>query len=97
MIEEYIENLVKEPSDENKQKFLDFITEVEFSLLEDASTLVPKSPEFFEKRREAFAYRRECAKILLNRWVSEYGSTNGCPLTYADTLIIPFQQIKPPK
>lgn len=97
MIDELIETIVKDPTEKNKQNYLQFVNEIEYSLLKDAETLSFKSQEYFNKRRQAFAYRRECAKMLLNKWVSSYGSTNNCPVSYADTLIIPFQTIKAPK
>ncbi len=97
MIEELIETLVKTPTEESKQNYYQFVNEMEYSLLQDAETFSFKSHEYFDKRREAFAYRRECAILLLNSWVSTYGSTDNCPVAYADTLNIPFQQIKAPK
>jgi len=97
VIEELIETLVKDPTEENKQNYLGFVNEMEYSLLEDAETFPFKSQEYFDKRRQAFAYRRESAMLLLNSWISTYGSTDSCPVSYADTLIIPFQQIKKPQ
>jgi hypothetical protein len=97
MIENLIDNLIKNPTEENKENYLSFVNEVEYSFLQDAETLPFKSREYFEKRSEAFAYRRECAKMLLTKWVSVYRSTEGCVVSYADTLNIPFQQIKAPK
>jgi hypothetical protein len=97
MIEELIETLVADPTEENKQNYLNFINQVEYSLLEDAETFLFKSQEYFDKRKQAFAYRRESAMLLLNSWISTYGSTDSCPVSYADTLIIPFQQIKKPQ
>ena len=46
-------------------------------------------------RTQAFSVRPECAKMLLGKWVAKFGSTDGCPLKYEDTLNIPFRQIKP--
>lgn len=92
-----IEELIKNPSDENKQKYLDFVNQKEYDLIVEAHKFPPKSQEFFDKKREAFAFRGESARILLNRWVAVYGTTENCPVSYADTLNMPFQQIKPPK
>jgi hypothetical protein len=97
MIENLIETLVKNPTEESKENYLKFVDEVEHSLLQEAETLPFKSQEYFDKRKQAFAYRRECAMMLLNSWVPAHGSTDNCPTSYADTLIIPFQQIKIPK
>jgi hypothetical protein len=97
MIDELIETLVKNPTEETKQNYLEFVNEMEYSLLQDAETFPFKSQEYFDKRKQAFAYRRECAMMLLNKWVATYGSTENAPVSYADTLNIPFQTIKAPK
>ena len=97
MIDEFIDTLVKDPTDETKQNYLRFVNEMEYSLLEDAEAFPFKSQEYFDKRRQAFAYRRECAMMLLNKWVATHGSSQSCPVSYADTLNIPFQTIKAPK
>jgi hypothetical protein len=97
MIQELIQTLVETPTEENKQNYLQFVTEMEYSLLQDAETLPFKSQEYFDKRKEAFAYRRNCAMMLLNSWVATHGSTENAPISYADTLNIPFQQIKKPQ
>jgi hypothetical protein len=97
MIENLIETLVKNPTEESKENYLKFVNEMEYSLLQNAEELPFKSQEYFNKRTEAFAYRRKCAMMLLNSWVATHGSTNNCPVSYADTLNIPFQQIRAPK
>jgi hypothetical protein len=97
MIEELIQTLVEAPTEENKENYFKFVNDMEYSLLQDAETFPFKSQEYFDKRKQAFAYRRECAMILLSKWVATYGSTKNCPVSYADTLNIPFQQIKAPK
>lgn len=97
MIDELIQILVKDPTEENIQNYLQFVNEMEYSLLQDAETFPFKSQEYFNKRKQAFAYRRECAMMLLNKWVATYGSSENCLVSYADTLNIPFQQIKVPK
>ena len=94
MIEELIETLVRNPSEENKQNYLSFVNQMEYSLLEDAEAFPFKSQEYFDKRRQAFAYRRECAMMLLNKWVFIYRTTENCPVSYTDTLIIPFKVIE---
>jgi hypothetical protein len=97
MIQELIQNLVNDPTEENKENYFQFVNHQEYSLLEDAHALPPKSWESFDKRKEAFAFRRNCAIMLLNCWVATHGSSENCPVSYADTLNIPFQQIKVPK
>lgn len=97
MIDELIQNLLDNPSEENKEKYNTYVNQVEYSILLESYRYSAKSQEHFDKKREAFAYRRECAKIVLNKWVAKYGSTENSPVSYADTLIIPFQEIKNPK
>lgn len=94
MIEQLIKKVVEDPSEENKQKYFDHILETEHKLLEESTTLPYKSREYFDKRIEAFSYRRESAMKLIGQWVKTYGSSAGCIVSYADTLNIPFQQIK---
>lgn len=97
MIEDLIKTLVQKPTEENKENYLKFVNEMEYSLLRDAEIHPYKSQEYFNKRTEAFAYRRKCAMMLLNSWVSVHGSSKDAPVSYADTLNIPFLQIKAPK
>jgi hypothetical protein len=97
MIEELIESLVKNPTEELKETYLNFVNTTEYSLLEDSETLPFRSIEYFDQRKRAFAYRKECAMMLLNSWVSTHGTSKDCPVNYTDTLNIPFQQIKKPK
>jgi hypothetical protein len=97
MIKELIQTLVETPTEENKENYLRFVNEMEYSLLRESETLPFKSQEYFNKRKEAFAYRRECAMMLINSWIATYGSIQDAPVSYADTLIIPFQQIKEPQ
>lgn len=94
MIEQLIETLVKEPNEENISNYFEFINEMEITLLENAEAFPFKSQEYFNMRTKAFAYRRECAMITISKWVSTYGSSKNCPVTYADTLNIPFKTIK---
>ena len=51
----------------------------------------------FVNMKEAFSYRRTSAIAFINNWIQKYGSTENSPITYADTLNIPFQSIKAPK
>lgn len=89
-----IEELVNNPSEENVKNYFKHVLDVENQLLKESITLPYKSREYFDKRIEAFSYRRDCAKTLLTAWVAKYGSTENCPVKYVDTLNIPFQQIK---
>lgn len=94
MVEQLIKKVVEDPSEENKQKYFDHILETEHKLLQESTTLPYKSREYFDKRIEAFSYRRQSAMKLISQWVKKYGSSVGCIVSYADTLNIPFQQIK---
>jgi hypothetical protein len=69
----------------------------EYSLLVEAENFSKKSKHYFDKRRDAFSYRRTSAIAFINNWVQKYGSTENSPITYADTLNIPFQSINTPK
>lgn len=91
-----IDYLVENPTEKNKINFLYSISLLEYSALEEAETYPKKSREYFQTRTKAFSIRPECAKMLLRKWVAKYGSTEGCPLKYEDTLNIPFRQIKKP-
>jgi hypothetical protein len=97
MIEDLIQTLVESPTEENKENYFKFVNETEYSLLQEAETLPFKSQDYFDKRKQAFAYRRECAMMFLNSWIATHGSTENAPVSYTDTLNIPFQQIKAPK
>jgi hypothetical protein len=94
MTEEIILNLVETPSEENKQNYLNHILETENYLLKESTTLPYKSREYFDKRIEAFSYRKESAMKMISAWVKKYGSSENCVVSYADTLNIPFQTIK---
>ena len=96
MLQTLIDNVVSFPTEENTNNYLNHVNQTEYSLLVEAEDLAPKSQEYFDKRREAFAYRRECAAALVTKWVSKHKTTEGCPVSYADTLNIPFQSIKKP-
>lgn len=96
MIEDLISELVESPTEDNKQKYLDHINKIEYDLLVESDQLPFKSREYYEKRIEAFSYRRESAMKLINSWISKYGTSENCVVSYADTLNIPFQQIKKP-
>jgi hypothetical protein len=94
MIQKLIEDLVENPTEHHKENYFKFINKMEISLLEEAEIFPFKSQEYFDKRRQAFAYRRECAMMLLNKWVFIYRTTENCPVSYTDTLIIPFKVIE---
>lgn len=96
MIEELIDLVVNSPTEENKKQFEIELNALEYSLLIEAENLPNKSQEYFDSRRKAFSVRPEYAKIMLNKWVSKYKSTDGCPVKYEMTLNIPFRQIKEP-
>jgi hypothetical protein len=96
-LEEIIITLVDTPSEENVEKYFTHVHKSELSLLEEAENLSFKSRDYFNKRTEAFSYRRNSASILISKWVEKYKTTKDCPVSYADTLNIPFQKINPAK
>lgn len=96
-IKEVIQKVLDDPTEENKQFYLKFINHKEYSLLLEAEEKPFKSKEYFHKRTEAFACRRESAMVLIREWVKKYNTSEGCPVTYADTLNIPFRDIKVPE
>ena len=97
MIIELIQSVIDSPTEDNIQSYKSHIDEMEYSLLKDAESFPFKSQEYFSKRTEAFSYRRETSMKMITAWVKQYGSTQGCPSSYADTLNIPFREIKKPK
>lgn len=96
MIDELILQIVENPTEENKEQYNKLVNQNEYQLLLDSQNFTPKSQEWFDKRKEAFSYRRKCALMLISSWVKKYGTTKGCVVSYVDTLIIPFQTIKQP-
>lgn len=79
-----ISNLLDDPSEENKKKFETYVNNLEYDLLQN------------NERISAFAVRGKCAAELLKLWVQKFGSTEGCPASYQDTLNVPFRKIKSP-
>jgi hypothetical protein len=96
MIEELINQVITNPTEKSKQDYLNFVNQTEYNLLVEAESYPNKSQEHFNKRREAFTYRRNSAMSLITQWVKQYKTSEGCPVSYADTLIIPFQKITSP-
>lgn len=94
MIETLIDKIVENPTEDLKELYNKTISKTEYQLLEESTQCPYKSQEYFNKRREAFAYRRECAVKMINAWVKKYGTSEDCPVKYSDTLIIPFQKIE---
>lgn len=91
-----LELVVESPTEENKLEYLTTLNELEYMILEESEKYSPKTPENLNIRREAFATRPKYAKLMLEKWVAKYKTTQGCPHAYQDTLNIPFQQIKQP-
>jgi hypothetical protein len=82
-LNDVISNLLDDPSEENKKKYEEYVNKLEYDLLLN------------NERISAFAVRGECASELLKLWVQKFGSTEGCPASYQDTLNVPFRKIKP--
>lgn len=83
-IEELIQKIVENPTENNKKEYENVINQLEYDLAMQGNKV------------EAFSIRGKCAEKMLKEWVSKYKSTEGCPCSYADTLNIPFRQIKKP-
>ena len=94
---EIIENLIENPTEETKSLYLKEVNQIEYQLLEEAEKYSKKSQEYFSKRAEAFSFRKDSAMKLIQEWVKKYHTTKDCPVSYADTLNIPFQSIQVPK
>ena len=97
MIEILIDNLIENPTEDSKKDYERFVSEKEYELLIESEKFKFKSQEYFSGRTEAFSFRKDCAVKLLSKWVKTYNTTEGCPVSYADTLNIPFREIKKPK
>lgn len=95
MIDEIISELLESPTDENKEKYNSFVLNQQHELLKEVAYTIYKSQDYFNKKSKAHSYKRDCAIKLISKWVEKYGTTEGCPVKYADTLLVPFQQIKP--
>ncbi len=89
-----IDVLVEDPTDENKKLFMEALEKEEYNTLASAEELEFKSREYFKRRQEAFVLRGKVAIKILSKWNAKFGSSEGCPLQYRDTLNIPFREIK---
>jgi hypothetical protein len=96
MIDQIIENLVQNPTDDEIEKYEKHVNFQEIQYLKEAETYKFKSQEYFDTRRKAFAYRKECAIKLINSWVDKFKTSEGCPVQYRDTLNLVFTQISAP-
>ena len=95
-LQELINQVVENPTDDNKQEYLKNLNLLEITILKEAEKYKPKTPEYFSIRQEAFATRGKYAKIVLSKWVAKYGNASGAPHKYEDTLSIPFRSIASP-
>jgi hypothetical protein len=77
-LDELIDSVIQNPTDENKEMYDDYVSRLEYDLIVE------------NKRSEAFTIRGKCAAKMLQKWISVYGSSEGCPASYADTLNRPF-------
>lgn len=96
-IEAKLQEFLESPSDALNQNYEDWITDIECSILSKCNDVEYKSKEWFDIRTNAFSIRKKVAMMLLPMWINKYGSTQGCPVQYQETLNIPFKQIKEPK
>lgn len=97
MIEILIDDLIENPTEDNKKAYEKFVSEKEYELLIESEKFKFKSQDYFSSRTRAFSFRKDCAVKLVSKWVKKYNTTEGCPVSYADTLNIPFREIKKPK
>lgn len=95
-VQEVINMVLDNPSEENKNLYHSKVNDIEYRLLLEAEECEPKSREYFNKRTDAFSFRRNCCSSMITQWVAIYKTSEGCPCTYADTLNIPFQKISQP-
>jgi hypothetical protein len=96
MIESIIKDLVENPTEETKSAYENYVNKKEYDLLLEAEKFERKTKEYFNKRTEAFDYRPQSAAKLISVWIKKYKNLNDCPVSYADTLNIPFRKIKKP-
>lgn len=96
-VEILLHKVVEEPTEENKEKYLKKLNELEYTLIQKSAEFPHKSQENLDLRKQSFSVRGNYAKKMLSLWVTKYQTTKGCPHSYQDTLNIPFQQIKTPK
>jgi hypothetical protein len=97
IVEILLSKVLEEPTEENKENYLNKLNELEYALIEESAKYPDKSQENLDLRKESFSTRATYAKKMLSLWVNKYQTTEGCPHSYQDTLNIPFQQIKKPK
>ena len=95
-VSQLLNKTVETPTEENKKEYLKELNVLEIAILKEAEKYKPKTPEYFSIRQEAFATHGKYAKMFLNQWVSKYGTTNGAPHSYENTLNIPFRSIASP-
>jgi hypothetical protein len=96
-IETKLQEFLESQSDDLKQNYEDWISELEYNILKESNNVEYKSREWFDIRTNAFSIRKNSAMKLLTMWVKKYKSTKNCPVLYKDTLDIPFKEIKAPK
>jgi predicted RecB family endonuclease len=85
LIDKLITEIVECPSEDNKNEYEDAVNCLEYNLAMQGEKV------------KAFSVRRDYAIQMLKQWVAKYKTTEGCPVSYADTLNIPFRTIKKPK
>jgi hypothetical protein len=90
----FIDKLLENPSEENKNLFLENLQKEEYNTLVEAEKKEYKSYEYFKARTKAFQLRPLIAMELVPKWVLKFGSQVGCPLQFKDTLNVPFREIK---
>lgn len=95
--EDQLKAFLDDTSDNLKEKYENWISNLEYITITKTSDVEYKSREWFDIRRDAFSIRKKAAAKLIPLWIHKYGSLHNCPVEYQDTLNIPFKQIKEPK
>jgi hypothetical protein len=90
-----ISSVLEDPSEENKNRLLKKVNVIEYSILGEAEDY--KNTVYYQRKRsEAFSVKFKVASKILPLWIKKFGSTEGCPYQYKDTLLVPFNSISAP-
>jgi len=71
-------SVVENPSIENIEVYRDFVAKTEYEYIVQNNL------------SEAFVTCSKCATVMITEWIKKYGSSSGCPVSYAETTNRPF-------